>query len=104
MDIARVSECESLPALTLKSCDGAATFRRVVILTQYYAPELGAPSIRLGAIARELSRAGCDVRVLTGMPNYPTGKIHPGYERRLTMREVIDNVPVRRAWLYPAAG
>ena len=79
-------------------------FRRVVILTQYYPPEPGAPSIRLSAMARELSRAGCDVRVLTGMPNYPTGKIRPGYENRITMRETIDNVPVRRAWLYPATG
>ncbi len=79
-------------------------FRRVVILTQYYAPESGAPSIRLRAMARELSRAGCDVRVLTGMPNYPTGKIRPGYEGRLTMRETIDDVSIRRGWLYPATG
>ena len=42
--------------------------------------------------------------MLTGMPNYPTGRIQNGYERRLTMRETIDGVPIRRAWLYPATG
>jgi glycosyltransferase involved in cell wall biosynthesis len=79
-------------------------FRRIVILTQYYAPEPGAPPIRLRAMAAELRRAGCEVRVLTGMPNYPTGKIQPGYQGRWSMRETIDDVPVRRAWLYPATG
>ena len=74
------------PVLTTSSFP----FRRVVILTQDDAPESGAPSIRLGALARELSRHGCEVRVLTGMPNYPTGKILPGYGGRLTMRETID--------------
>jgi glycosyltransferase involved in cell wall biosynthesis len=75
-----------------------------LILTQYYAPEPGAPSIRLCALAHELSRRGCEVRVLTGMPNYPTGKILTGYDGRLTMRETIDEVPIRRGWLYPASG
>src|SRR5690242_12777713 len=79
-------------------------FPRILILTQYYAPEPGAPSIRLRAMARELSRLGCEVRVLTGMPNYPTGKIHADYRGRLTMRETIDGVPVKRVWLYPATG
>src|SRR6266487_2153645 len=79
-------------------------FRRVLILTQYYHPEPGAPQIRLRAMARELRAAGVDVQVLTGMPNYPVGRIFPHYRGRLTCREEIDGVPVRRVWLYPAAG
>jgi glycosyltransferase involved in cell wall biosynthesis len=55
-------------------------------------------------MARELDRLGCSVRVITGMPNYPVGKIYPGYEGKLTSREEIDGVPVRRMWLYPATG
>jgi glycosyltransferase involved in cell wall biosynthesis len=76
----------------------------VLVLTQYYPPESGAPAIRLRAMVRELTRLGCEVRVLTGMPNYPVGRIYPGYEGRLTFREAIDGVPVRRAWLFPASG
>lgn len=80
------------------------SFRRILILTQYYAPESGAPPIRLAAMARELVGLGIDVRVLTGMPNYPTGIIQPQYRGRVHFREVIDGIPVRRVWLYPAAG
>ncbi len=74
------------------------------MLTQYYAPESGAPPIRLRAMVRELKKLGCDVRVVTGMPNYPVGKLYPGYEGLLTHREEIDGVPVRRVWLFPASG
>jgi colanic acid biosynthesis glycosyl transferase WcaI len=79
-------------------------FRRILLLTQYYSPESGAPPVRLGAMARELSKLGFQVRVLTGMPNYPTGVIHESYRGKFHLRETLDNIPVRRVWLYPAAG
>jgi glycosyltransferase involved in cell wall biosynthesis len=78
--------------------------RDVVILTQYFPPESGAPSVRLMAMARELQKIGVRVRVITGMPNYPLGLIQPEYRGRLTMREEVNGVPVRRVWLYPASG
>jgi glycosyltransferase involved in cell wall biosynthesis len=77
---------------------------RWLILTQYYAPELGAPQLRLRALARELRRHGLDVEVLTGMPNYPTGVTFAAYRSRRWMRETIDGVPIARVWLYPATG
>lgn len=79
-------------------------FRSVLILTQFYWPEPGAPQIRLRNIARELVRLGIGVRVLTGMPNYPVGKIFDGYRGRLHAKETVDGVPVERVWLYAAAG
>ena len=77
---------------------------RWLILSQYYAPELGAPQIRLASLARELRRHGIEVGVITGMPNYPTGRTFEGYQGRLAMREIVDGVPVTRTWLMPAAG
>jgi glycosyltransferase involved in cell wall biosynthesis len=77
---------------------------RWLILTQYYAPEIGAPQIRLRALARELRRRGIEVEVLTAFPNYPAGRIFPGYAGRLAMREEIDGVAVRRTWIYAATG
>jgi colanic acid biosynthesis glycosyl transferase WcaI len=77
---------------------------RWLILTQYYPPEIGAPQLRLRAFARELRRRGIQVEVLTGLPNYPTGVVFPGYRRRLRMQETIDGVPVTRTWLYGATG
>jgi colanic acid biosynthesis glycosyl transferase WcaI len=77
---------------------------RWLILTQYYAPELGAPQLRLRALARELRRHGIQIEVLTGLPNYPTGITFAGYRGRWRMRETIDGIPILRTWLYGATG
>src|SRR5712691_5310712 len=82
----------------------ARPFRRILVLTQYYAPEAGAPPVRLSAMVRELRRHDFEVRVLTGMPNYPTGVVHTAYRGKVHLHEEVDGVPVRRVWLYPAAG
>jgi len=76
--------------------------QRWLILTQYYAPEMGAPQIRLRNFARELRRLGIDVSVLTAMPNYPLGKIFQGYAGRWSVREEIDGIPVKRLWVFAA--
>ena len=78
--------------------------RRWLILTQYYPPEIGAPQIRLCSVARMLRRYGIEVTVLTAMPNYPAGKVFPGYAGRWHMREKIDDVAVRRTWIYAGTG
>lgn len=77
---------------------------RWVIVTQYYAPEPGAPQIRLRMLARQLRAHGIDVRILTGMPNYPEGRVHEGYRGKLHMKERIDDIEVHRVWLYAATG
>ncbi len=74
--------------------------QRWLILTQYYAPEMGAPQIRLRCFARELRKLGIDVSVLTAMPNYPLGKIFDGYAGRWSAREEIDGIPVKRLWVF----
>lgn len=79
-------------------------FRKWLIVSQYYHPEPGAPQIRLRALAKELRRRGCEVEILTALPNYPVGKIHADYKGKFFDRETIDGVPVHRQWLYPAAG
>ncbi|MGE0757697.1 MAG: glycosyltransferase family 4 protein [Pirellulaceae bacterium] len=77
---------------------------RWVIVTQYYPPEPGAPQIRLHTLARYLKKQGIHVRVLTGMPNYPTGVVRDGYRGRFFCREEIDGIEVTRVWLYAATG
>ncbi len=77
---------------------------RIVILTQYFPPETGAPQNRLMSLARALQRFGADVSVLTAMPNYPAMTIHPGYRGRWTKHERIDGIPVDRAWLFVSRG
>lgn len=74
---------------------------KLTILTQYYPPEVGAPQTRLSHLASVFVAAGHKVTVLTAMPNYPTGKIQPGYGGVLR-REWRDGVRVLRAFVYPS--
>jgi colanic acid biosynthesis glycosyl transferase WcaI len=73
---------------------------RTIFLTQWFDPEPGA--IRGLPLARWLTGRGHDVRVLTGVPNYPGGRVYPGYRMRLWQREVMNGVPVLRVPLYPS--
>ena len=75
-------------------------FVRITILTQYYPPEIGAPPNRLSELAKSLKGFGHSVTVLTAMPNYPTGKIYPGYSG-MWLRETLDGIPVIRSFIYP---
>lgn len=73
---------------------------RVGLLTQWYDPEPGPASLP-GVLARGLLDRGHDVQVLTGFPNYPTGKLAPGYRMARRLDEDRDGVRVRRVALYP---
>jgi glycosyltransferase involved in cell wall biosynthesis len=73
---------------------------RLVILTQYFVPEMGAPQSRLLELALGLKKLGVDVSVVTVLPNYPTGKIFPEYRGKFSTTEDIDGIKVRRYWLY----
>src|SRR5438309_11653584 len=75
---------------------------RVVFLTHYFPPEVGAPQARLFESATRLSAAGYEVTVVTGFPNYPTGVIPPAYAGRGFMEERLDGVRVLRSWVYAA--
>ena len=73
---------------------------RILYLTQWFEPE---PNIIKGiAFVRALEAAGHQVMVVTGLPNYPTGKIYPGYRLRLVQHETIEGVRVIRLPLYPS--
>lgn len=75
---------------------------RLRILTHYYPPEVGAPQVRLAALARGLAQAGAEVTVHTGFPHYPDGEIKPPYRNRPLRVEEVDGVRVMRSWVYAA--
>jgi colanic acid biosynthesis glycosyl transferase WcaI len=77
---------------------------RLLILTQYFAPETGAAPVRLLAFARELRRLGHDVGIVTAMRNYPTGQIFAAYKGRLRLKEMWQGFPLHRVWLWAAKG
>ena len=73
---------------------------RIVIVTHYFPPEIGAPQARLSDLARMWAEAGHDVHVLTGMPNHPTGVVPDEYRGRFRCSERVDGYRVTRCWLY----
>jgi len=74
--------------------------KKVLFLTQYFPPEVGAPQNRLFEIAVRLQRLGCTMNVLTAMPNYPSMEIHKEYKGRVFSREKMEGIDVYRTWIY----
>jgi glycosyltransferase involved in cell wall biosynthesis len=72
---------------------------RILLLTQWCDPE---PTFKGLLFARELAARGHDVEILTGFPNYPGGKVYPGYRIRPWVREQIDGISILRVPLYPS--
>lgn len=71
------------------------------ILSQWFDPEPG-PAAIPGVIAREFVRAGHEVSVLTGFPNYPTGKIYPEFKQSFRNTTDVGGVHVTRVPLHPS--
>jgi colanic acid biosynthesis glycosyl transferase WcaI len=77
---------------------------KILYVSQYFPPEMGAPAARAVELSRHWAAAGHEVTVLTGFPNHPTGVVPREYRdkfRRLVVREHIDGVNVVRTWLFP---
>jgi glycosyltransferase involved in cell wall biosynthesis len=73
---------------------------RIMFLTHYFPPEIGAPQARMFELARRLDELGDTVTVVTAFPNYPTGIVHEGYRGRFAMEERMDGVRVLRRWVF----
>jgi glycosyltransferase involved in cell wall biosynthesis len=75
---------------------------RILFLTHYFHPEVGASQTRILECARLLHARGYEVTVLTGFPNYPDGVIPEPYRGRWLQTEDIDGIRVLRTRVYPA--
>ena len=74
---------------------------RIAFVTQWFPPEPG--MLVASSIADGLAARGHHVDVLTGFPNYPTGRLHPDHPLRPYRREErSERVTVHRAPLYPS--
>jgi colanic acid biosynthesis glycosyl transferase WcaI len=70
---------------------------KILIVTQYFWPE----NFRINDLACELKTRGHAVTVITGIPNYPSGKFFPGYGRRQRRREMWNGIEIIRCALLP---
>jgi glycosyltransferase involved in cell wall biosynthesis len=77
---------------------------KILYISQYFPPEMGAPAARASELSAHWARAGHEVTVLTGFPNHPTGVVPPEYRdsfRKLVAHVKIDGAEVVRTWLLP---
>src|SRR3989338_2233361 len=74
---------------------------KILFVSQYYPPEIGAASNRIGYFAEFLAKNGHTVSVLTSSPNYPEGKIYPGYYNRYSVQKT-NGVTVHRTRIFLA--
>jgi colanic acid biosynthesis glycosyl transferase WcaI len=72
---------------------------KIGILTYFFPPE---PAFIPGSLAEELAARGHEVRVLTGFPDYPGGRIYPGWHQRWNHRTTSERLTVRRVPRYPS--
>jgi glycosyltransferase involved in cell wall biosynthesis len=73
--------------------------KRILLLTQWFDPE---PTAKGLPFAKALVRRGHEVEVVTGFPNYPDGRLYPGYRMSWLKRETVDGVRITRLPLYPS--
>src|SRR5919106_4778872 len=74
---------------------------QLLIIAQYFPPDVGGTSTRAYNAARGLRDQGCGVTVITGFPHYPHGKIPKEYTKKLYAMEDLDGIKVIRTWIPP---
>ena len=73
---------------------------KLLILTQYFPPETGAPQNRLFELAVRLLHQNIEVTVLTAMPNYPQMEIYQAYKGKSYFFESMQGMNVHRSAIY----
>lgn len=74
----------------------------ILFLSDNFPPEVNAPATRTYEHAREWVRLGHRVTVVTCAPNFPQGRVFPGYRNRPLQRETLDGIEVLRVWSFIA--
>ncbi|WP_115838124.1 glycosyltransferase family 4 protein [Winogradskyella sediminis] len=73
--------------------------KKLMIITSYFPPEIGAASNRIFHLAEGL-KTDYDVSVVTPLPNYPTGKIFDDYKGKFKSKTKENGITINRLWIY----
>lgn len=76
---------------------------RILYLSQYFPPEVGATQNRAYEMASIFVKQGHDVTVLTEVPNHPSGIIHPDFRRKFSVRSKWDGIDIFRVWVITSS-
>ena len=75
---------------------------KILLITQYFYPETGAPQNRLLAMAEQLSQSADRFDVLTSMPNYPMRKVFNNYRWKLFTKDKKKSIRIFRSFIIPS--
>ncbi|MGZ4413778.1 MAG: glycosyltransferase [Gaiellaceae bacterium] len=89
----------ALPAETRRRAGTATRHLKVLLLSQYFPPEIGATQTRMQAFAEYLTARGHEVTVICEFPNHPHGVIPPEYQGRLFEDDRSNDYRVIRVWV-----
>jgi glycosyltransferase involved in cell wall biosynthesis len=75
----------------------------ILFISDNFPPEVNAPASRTFEHCRRWVTNGHRVTVITCVPNFPNGRVFPGYRNRLFQCETIDGITVVRVWSFVGA-
>ena len=73
----------------------------VLIIGEYFPPDIGGAATRASNVAKGLTLNGCNVTVVTAFPHYPTGKIPKEYKYKPLKVEYAGKSRVIRTFVLP---
>lgn len=71
----------------------------VLVLAQYFPPDMGGASTRASNVVKGLLKKKCKVTVVAAFPHYPTGEVPKQYRHKAITSEIIGGAKVFRVWI-----
>ena len=72
---------------------------RVLLVSQYFTPEITAAAARMHGFAEGLARRGHEAEVICEVPSHPAGVVAPGYGGHFVEQRAMDGFDVRYVWV-----
>ncbi len=72
---------------------------KVLVLAQYFSPDMGGASTRASNVVKGLLKKGCKVTVIAAFPHYPMGNVPRQYKRKAILPEKLGAADVFRVWV-----
>ena len=72
---------------------------RILVLAQYFPPDMGGGSARASNVVKGLLHKGCEVKVVAAFPHYPHGKVPKRYRGKPIVPERFYGARVLRVWV-----